>query len=213
MYARFRTFECTLLDSVAQTLRDEFGPTYALTHSTAAPEPAHITVLYGPELPENTVEATSREEARAVLGGLDLDAYAAMSDRVVAFRGVSHFDRRSPTSKEPTGSFIIKAEFTSPFLTAMRTDLWRRLSGMEARRSAELATLRSAGDADDATYALPPVRWAHATLFVAKPDTPGDVLLRIEERARALLVALPSTVTLENIDLMSAKTWTCIPLL
>ena len=125
------------------------------------------------------------------------------------YRGVSHFDRR----KQDVSSFIIKAEFECAFLTAVRTELWRRIPSLEAQRRAELAKLRSAGDTQDETYALVPSRWAHATLFSAKPGTPPDVLLEIEERARTLLREIPSVGEFYELALITAETSTPLVLL
>jgi hypothetical protein len=171
--------------------------------------------VYGPLLPAGTAEATTSADALAVLR--QTDANVIKHDVLLAsFRGVAHFDRRHPEQKEAqparSGTFVIFAEFKCDPLTALRHELWRSVPSLEARHEAELGAIRARGDADDATYEIPSRRWAHVTLFVARASTPPEVLLRIEECARHLLEGMPEAARITRVDLMSAVSWTRIPL-
>ena len=101
VYALFEEHVPSHLNRASEVLLDEFGPAWNVRPQTRSDlEPAHITVMYGPEAKEGCAEAKDEADARALLGGLDLNKLKRGDfwDRL-EFRGVSHFDRRPKDQK------------------------------------------------------------------------------------------------------------------
>lgn len=203
VYALFSKRETEILNAAAQALQERYAE-----HVKPSKEGAHITCAYGPELSDGEAEIVDACDVAKVLGRVP---WVADMPMIAEFHGVSHFDRRAA----PFPSFVIKAEFEAPQLTAVRTAVWDEVPSMEARRAKAEAELRAAGDEGDMTYRKhAPLRWAHATLAIFKADTDPNILLRAEEYARELLAAaaFPTAARIETVALMTARTWTAIPL-
>jgi hypothetical protein len=208
VYVHFEDREADLLDAVSAAVQAQFAHCLA----RRVTERAHITVLYGPLLPAGTPEVATPTDVHFVLGRPVLDAVAAYArGATVVYQGVSVFDRRALS-----GQIIVKAEFACPLGDAVRVAAWASLPAMEARRAAEEARLRGAGDTLDDTYAATkPLRWAHATLAILDGSKATDAdVLAIQEVARTLLARgdMPSVCAVKDCALMSAISWTPVSL-
>ena len=206
VYAFFEEAESAMLRSATVALEREFCE--HLQHPQG--EEPHVTVTYGPLLRAGEPEVTTKRGVQELLHGVRGEmrhSAALLRDEGAclraAYRGVDHFDRR----RLPHGLIVIKAEFDSALLTALRKDVYSNIPSMDERRRAELQTLRESGDAHDATWEAEPRRWAHVTLFLAKASTPAEDVLRIEQRARELLQGLPTICKLQSVELMLAVSW------
>lgn len=156
-------------------------------------EDPHVTIVYGPK--KNPVEAE--------ITTYDRNAIDKVYPRLISnfmgvlpelnYRGVAHFDR--PTE----GRFIVGLEFNSAQLTAILRHVYNSRQDLREYRSTCKEAILNV--AFDRSWDEEPERWAHVSIGIVKRDS--DILL-MQQFIRDKLTLFPNTVTIKEIQLISA---------
>jgi 2'-5' RNA ligase len=153
-------------------------------------EPPHITIAYGPEFIETDTEiiAYDTEQINKLLPNF-LNQKSNLSDKKIAFKGVSYFNNPN--------FWVIKAEFQSDYLDMLRTNLRDNNAVLDQR--AKEFELRDGYEYRDSRYP-----WAHSTLIIIKKEVAEDVIKEIVKDAESHL-QIPELFEISSISLVSAR--------
>lgn len=181
-----------MISNVITQFKQEFEST---GHIKDVPsEDPHVTIAYGPKYQIAHEQEVTTFDLNAInmLYPNFMGKYFGVLP-VLEFRGVAHFDRPNQDR------YIVGLEFNCPQLTAMRKHIYDSSEEMTETRKKNKEAIMNV--AFDKSWDESPERWIHIT--VANVARESDVLL-MQQFIRDKLINFPSTVAIEEIQLISA---------
>lgn len=198
IYATLGENEKKMIADAIKEFEKEFGP-YIIDVPTEEP---HVTVVYGPEYhPTLEEEVTEYHEGRIDTLYPEFEEKFKGLLPSLEYRGVAHFDRPAQDR------FIIGLEFNSANLTEMRRHAYNAREDMVKKRESSKEAIMNV--AFDKSWDEAPERWIHVTIANVKRDS--DIAL-MQQFVRDKLVKFPSTVNVDEIQMISAVNDIVVPL-
>ena len=194
MYCLYAQLPWSITARIAMFLKSQGEPVMA--------EPAHVTVLYGPEM-ETEIETVDPATLCSDVFKLSHTEIDALRGCVATVCGVSVFARPWKAL------WIVKLGLKCPELDAVRAQLVKRHPRVRACLSASEGLVHKHGIVDDDSFAPEgSTSWAHVTIATATTERAARMLTRAAKTAFADLTSMCIT----GIAAVTAETDTIVPL-